>query len=82
VLKSPAVLAGLFSWRMAENYRATRNFDSELPMLLKAAMIWVAVVTVENLSARWRSIAERPRSAARTVLNDLRSGFVKPHGID
>ena len=35
----------------ARNYRATRSFESEVPMVLKAAMIWVAEVTVENFSA-------------------------------
>ena len=44
-------MAGLFRVDgFAENYRATRSFDSEVPIELNAAMIWLAEVTVENLS--------------------------------
>jgi len=37
-MKSPAVLAGLFVFAFAEDYRATCSFDSDVPIALKAAI--------------------------------------------
>ena len=45
-------MAGLFLLADLRRITARRDsLDSELPIELKAAMIWVAEVTVENLSA-------------------------------
>ena len=46
----------------ARDYRATRNFDSDVPIALKAAMIWVDEVTVENLSAPLAQYCKTGRS--------------------
>jgi hypothetical protein len=41
-MKSPAVLAGLFVFAFAEDYRATRSFDSDVPIALKAVITRIA----------------------------------------
>ena len=50
--KSPAArpgffVAGCFSLRC---YFATRSFDSDVPIVLKTVVVWLAVVTWKNLS--------------------------------
>jgi hypothetical protein len=50
-IKSPAVSAGLFcAGNFRRAYLETRGFDSDMPIELSAAAIWLDEVTVENLS--------------------------------
>ncbi len=44
--KSPAVWPGFFLVRICRDYFATRNFDSDVPIELKAEIIWVADVSM------------------------------------
>jgi hypothetical protein len=39
-IKSPAVLAGLFCFVLARDYRATRNFEIDVPICANAAAMF------------------------------------------
>jgi hypothetical protein len=42
--KARPLRPGFFLFRIFRNYRATRNFDSDVPIELKAVTVWLAVV--------------------------------------
>src|SRR4051794_38548168 len=58
--KSPAVLAGLFySAGRRGDYLATRSFDSELPIEVKAATVWLADVIRKKFSGELAQFCSR-----------------------
>jgi hypothetical protein len=52
---------GFFLLRIFRNYRATRNFDSDVPIELKAVTAWLAWrVSIEAASVYHRSCVFKP----------------------
>jgi hypothetical protein len=45
-IKSPAVMAGLLSFRICRDYRATRSLLSAVPIVVKVVAIWVELVSM------------------------------------